>query len=55
MRLTLTKALALALVASILPGRRLAAGLTTSPSPARPADPAPEPTPDQCKPTAEPS
>ena len=57
MRLTLTKALALALVASLIPGRRsLEAGLLISTSPReRPADPAIVPTPDQCKPTDAPS
>ena len=57
MRLTLTKALALALVASLIPGRRsLEAGLVISASPpVRPADPAIAPTPDQCKPTDAPS
>ena len=57
MRLTLSKALALALVASLIPGRRsLEAGLLiAAPPQERPADPAIAPSPDQCKPTDEPS
>jgi len=55
MRLTLTKALALALVASLIPGRRAAMpGLVISP-PERPADPGTAPTPDRYKPTDAPS
>jgi hypothetical protein len=54
MRLTLTKALALALVASIIPGRRaVMPGGATSPAPARRVDLESVPTPDQYKPMDE--
>lgn len=60
MRLTLHKALALALLASLIPGRRTAMPLSpaaepTSSATVHPADPEIAPTPDQYKPTDAPS
>jgi hypothetical protein len=51
MRLTVQKALALAILASLIPGRRA----VIPSAPAHPAVPATAPTPDQCKPTDAPS
>ena len=54
MRLTLTKAIALALVANFFPGRRaVMPGGATSPAPVRRVDLESVPTPDQYKPRDE--